>query len=140
MSHNTVFERLLEVLRTGRGSDGRKKDIVVCPDEKTFSFDRLSRKDAIRLLEVLKSTKVTQISIHLSEHCADTVPRRFRKLFRLRGDCMVGIIPRWKFDEKKKRKKPWRPDIIYVSPSTFNPRFIKDTGVSEYIEVIRADS
>lgn len=143
MEQESVFERLLNVLRTGRGKDGRKKDIVVCPSERDFSFDHLNRKDAIRFLDALKTTDVRQIAIHLSENCSDEVPRKLRKLFRLRGDCKIGIIPRWEYDRKSKKKrnkeKP-RHDIIYMSPSTFNPRFIKDTGVSDYVEVIQAES
>lgn len=142
MEQESVFERLLNVLRTGRGSDGKKKDIVVCPNERDLSFDRLKRKDAIRLLDALKKTKVHQIAIHLSEHCENEVPRKFRKLLHLRGDCKVGIIRRWEYDRRNKKRqskeKP-RQDIIYISPSTFNPRFIRDTGVSDYIEVIREE-
>jgi hypothetical protein len=133
--NNPFFDRLLEVLLTGRGSDGKKKEIVVCPDESDFSFDRLKRKDAIRLLDALKSTKLKQICVHLSAHCDETVPRRFRKLFRLRGECKVGIIRR-----KKKKTGEIQSDIIYISPLIFNPHFVRDgKNVSEYIEVIKSN-
>jgi hypothetical protein len=135
MEQRAVFERLLDVLRTGRGSDGKKKEVVVCPNESDFSFDRLKRKDAIRLLDALKSTKLLQICVHLSEYCGDTVPRRFRKLFKLRGDCKVGIIRR-----KKKKGGEIRSDIIYISPLIFNPHFVRDEKhISEYIEVIKSN-
>lgn len=143
MEQESVFERLLKVLHTGRGSDGKRKDTVVCPSERDLSFDHLKRKDAIRLLNALKTTKVQMIVVHISEHCEAEVPRKLRKLFRIRGDCRVGVIPRWEYDRKKNKKKRSknkpRNDITYMSPSIFNSRFIRDTGVSDHIDVIRAE-
>lgn len=124
MDERSAFESLLEVLRSGRGKDGKKKDVVFAPN---IMPDSLEKKEVQALVRAFRNTSVRVISFPLlsgAECDSSTIPKRLRKML---GDgCSIGII-------KRKRKD----DITFIPAELFGKRWARNDVIDKNTELVK---
>lgn len=119
-----TLEIFMNVLKTGIGTDGEKKDVVFAPN---ILLESLEKNEIKSLVRAMKETPVRVISFQIrsgKSRDPKNVPKQLRRL--LGDDRLIGVIQR--------RKKG---ALTFISARLFHKCWAKNNVVDSGTEFIR---
>lgn len=120
LSQQQMFSRIIQILTTGKNTDGEVKDVVFAPK---FLVGALDKEEVRELVRALRTTDIKIVSFPSCEGVTE-VPKKLAKLFG--GECSISPI---------KRKKG--ADVLFISSELFAPRWAKYDWVTKNVECIK---